>query len=70
MQRDEFEQRFSQEAAIQWKDLEEAGEVMSILLNDYSVDFDGSMYSWNTMNIDDLDVLLRKAARGSNANFG
>jgi hypothetical protein len=45
-------------------DLKEAGEVMGSILNDYSVDFDGASYSFESLNIDDLDVLLQKARRG------
>lgn len=62
--------RFDQEAPIRWIDLEAAGEVMGAMLNDYSVDFDGAMYSWGTINIDDLGVLLRFADRGRRANAG
>ena len=46
-------------------DLDEAAAVMGTMLNDYSVDFDGEMFSWKTMNIDDLTHLLRAAQRGS-----
>lgn len=63
-------ERFDQEAPIRWKDLEAAGDVMGAMLNGYSVDFDGAMYSWDTINIDDLGVLLRIADRGRRANAG
>ena len=43
--------RFQIEAPIRWKDLEEAGDLMGTILNNYSVDFDGVLYSWDTMNI-------------------
>ena len=36
-----------------------AGEI----INDYSVDFDGKTYDWETTNVDDLDVLLDRARR-------
>jgi len=56
--------RFQDEAPLHWKDLDDASQVMGVMLNDYSVDFDGEMFSWKTMNIDDLRHLLRTAARG------
>ena len=56
--------RFAKEAPITFEDLNTAGEVMGSILNDYSVDFDGEMFSWNTMNIDDLSSLLSTAAEG------
>lgn len=31
---------------------------MGSILDDYSVDFDGTSYSWETLNINDLEVLL------------
>lgn len=55
--------RLQDEAPIRWMDLDEAGNVMGGMLNDYSVDFDGEMFSWNTIGIDDLGTLLRAAAR-------
>lgn len=57
--------RLQEEAPIRWMDFDEAGKVMGGMLNDYSVDFDGEMFSWKTINIDDLGALLRAAARGS-----
>lgn len=56
--------RLQDEAPIRWVDLEEAGTVMGSIVNDYSVDFDGASYSWAALNINDLEVLLRKAALG------
>lgn len=56
--------RLHDEAPIRWNDLEEAGTLMGSILNDYSVDFDGSSYFWGTLNINDFEVLLRKAALG------
>jgi hypothetical protein len=53
--------RLQSEAAITWPELDEAAEVMGVILNDYSVDFDGAMYSWNSPS--DLRRLLRAAAR-------
>lgn len=55
--------RFQDEAPIRWMDLDEATKVMGTMLNDYSVDFDGETFAWETMNIDDLGTLLRAAAR-------
>ncbi len=57
--------RLQDEAPITWQDLDEAGVLMGRLLNDYSVDFDGVSYSWNNLNINDLEVLLRNAQRGT-----
>jgi hypothetical protein len=51
--------RLHREAAITWPDLDEAGEVMGTILNDYSVDFDGAFFSWNAP--DDLRRLLNAA---------
>lgn len=56
--------RLQDEAPIRWDDLEEAGTVMGSIVNDYSVDFDGATYCWDTLNINDLEVLLRNAALG------
>ncbi len=56
--------RLQEETPIRWVDLDEAGDVMGGMLNDCSVDFDGQMYSWKTIGIDDLSSLLRAAARG------
>jgi hypothetical protein len=56
--------RLQEEAPIRWMDLDEAGDVMGGMLNDYSVDFDGEMFAWRTVGIDDLSNLLRTAARG------
>lgn len=57
--------RLQDEAPLRWADLDEAAAAMGTMLNDYSVDFDGEMFSWKTMNIDDLKHLLRAARRGS-----
>lgn len=63
-------QRLQSEAPIKWIDLEEAGNVMGAMLNDYSVDFDGTSFAWDTLNINDLDVLLRNAKRGARKKAG
>lgn len=55
--------RMEEDAPIGWKDLEVAGEVMGKILNRYSVDYDGGVYSWKTVNIDDLRRLLSVAGR-------
>ncbi|MFZ6672994.1 hypothetical protein [Undibacterium sp. Xuan67W] len=57
-------ERLQNEAPIRWSDLANAGRIMGKVLNDYSGNFDGVMYSWDTLNINDLDILLRNAARG------
>ena len=48
--------------------MNEAGDVMGAMLNDYSVDFDGGMYSWKEP--DDLRRLLAAAGgkRGAHAD--
>lgn len=56
--------RLQNEAPLRWQDLDEAAEVMGTIINDYSVDFDGNMFSWKTMNVADLGALLRAAAKG------
>lgn len=53
--------RLHSEAAITWADLQEAGEVMGTMLNDYSVDFDGVFHSWQTPH--DLSRLLHAARK-------
>lgn len=58
-------QKLQSEAPFKWGDLEKAGNVMGAMLNDYSADFDGQLFAWDTVNIDDLDVLLRNAKRGT-----
>ncbi|MBA3593292.1 MAG: hypothetical protein H0W47_05780 [Polaromonas sp.] len=54
--------RLQNEAPIRWQELDDAAEVMGNVINDYSVDFDGNMFSWKTMNVADLGVLLQAAA--------
>lgn len=56
--------RLNDEAAITWHELDAAAEVMGSILNDYSVDFDGVFYSWNSPK--DLSRLLNAAKRGRN----
>lgn len=56
--------RLHSEAAITWIELNEAGDVMGTMLNDYSVDFDGAMFSWNAP--DDLRRLLNAARTANN----
>jgi len=53
--------RLQNEAAITWKELDEAAEAMGSVLNDYSVDFDGVFYSWASPS--DLGRLLSAAQR-------
>jgi hypothetical protein len=60
--------RLSEEAPLKWDDLDQAGDLMGRILNDYSVDFDGNSYSWSTLNIDDLSALLSAARRGTKAH--
>ena len=54
--------RLQDEAPIRWDELQEAGAAMGSIINDYSVDFDGASYFWDTVNINDIEVLLRRAA--------
>lgn len=61
-------QRLQSEAPLRWCDLEEAGDVMGAMLNSYSADFDGELFFWDTVNIGDLDVLLRNAKRSTQTN--
>ncbi len=61
--------KLQSEAPIRWDDLEEAGNVMGDMLNNYSADFDGQLFAWETVNIDDLDVLLRNAKRDTQTNI-
>lgn len=61
-------ERLQSEAPIKWIDLEEARNIMGAMLNDYSVDFDGTSFAWDTLNINDLDVILRNAKRGTCTN--
>ena len=56
--------RLQDEAPIRWDELQEAGAAMGSIINDYSVDFDGASYFWDTVNINDIEVLLRRAALG------
>lgn len=60
--------RLHSEAPIRWGDLEEAANVMIAIINDYSADFDGALFACDTLNIDDLDVLLQNAKRGTQTN--
>lgn len=53
--------RLSAEAPITWTELDEAGNVMGGMMNDYSVDFDGAMFAWNAPK--DLGRLLDAARR-------
>lgn len=63
-------QRLQSDAPIRWGDLEDAGNIMGAVLDDYSVDFDGAFFDWDTLNIDDLGVLLCSAKRGTQTNAG
>ena len=63
-------QKLQSEAPLRWGDLEEAGNVVGAMLNDYSVDFDGKSFAWDTLNIGDHDVLLRNAEHGTRTNVG
>jgi hypothetical protein len=60
--------RFNGEAPMLWKDVDQAAAVMGQILNDYSVDFDGQMFAWETLGIDDLSRLLRAAKKGRTAS--
>ncbi len=60
--------RLCTEVPILWSDLTEAGQVMGTMLNNYSSDFDGNIYAWGTIGIDDLDVLLGYANTGYSTN--
>jgi len=53
--------RLHKEATVTWADLQEAGEVMGSMLDDYSVDYDGVFHSWEAPN--DLQRLLDTAHR-------
>lgn len=57
-------EKLQREAPITWENLKQAGEVMSSILNDYSVDFDGQMFAAEVMNVDDLTRLLHAARKG------
>jgi hypothetical protein len=56
--------RLHSEASVTWAELQEAGEVMGTMLNDYSVDFDGVFHSWESPK--DLRRLLQAAAVSTN----
>lgn len=62
-------EKLQSEAPIKWIDLEEAGNVMGTILNDYSADFDGVSFVWDTLNINDFEVLLGNAKRGAKKIF-
>lgn len=55
--------RLQKEAEITWTGLEEAGNVMGEMLNNYSSDFDGVFFSWSAP--EDLRRLLSAAQRGA-----
>jgi len=60
-----FEQeRLTMEAPINWSDLEEAGQIMGQIMNDYSADFDGNTFLWSSLGIDDVNSLLNHAING------
>lgn len=59
--------RLQREAPLRWEELDEAAEVMGAIINDYSVDFDGNMFSWKTINVADLGALLYAASKGRRA---
>lgn len=61
-------QKLQSEAPLGWIDLEEAVNAMIDIINDYSADFDGALFARDTLNIGDLDVLLRNAKRGTRTN--
>lgn len=57
-------EKLQADAPIRWGDLEVAANAMIDIINGYSADFDGAFFASDTLNIDDLDVLLRNAKRG------
>ena len=56
--------RLHQDAPIKWEDLTGLGRIMGEVVNDYSIEFNGEEFSWDTINIQDLDTLLTAAQRG------
>jgi len=59
--------RLRTEAVVTWADLQEAGEVMGSILDEYSTDYDGVFHSWKAPN--DLRRLLDAAHhRGKNTD--
>jgi hypothetical protein len=56
--------KIADDAPLRWSDFDEALSVMGDIINHYSGGFDGTVYHWNTVNINDLQVLLDYAARG------
>jgi hypothetical protein len=57
-------QRLHDAAPIMWKDVDEAADVMGVMLNNYSADFDGELHAWQKIGIDDLSRLLYAASKG------
>ena len=62
-------ERIASDAPIRWGDLDAAGAQIGRFINNYSADFDGVIYDWEPVNIDDLDVLLDRAARARRDQF-
>lgn len=46
-------------APLTFPELDDIGSTLGAILNDYSVDFDGTQFSWRTIGIDDIESLLR-----------
>lgn len=53
--------RLDKEAPIRWNDLGATCALMGEIINVYSADFDGKVYTWEPININDLNVLLEYA---------
>jgi hypothetical protein len=50
--------RLADEAPLTWGDLEKVIEALADIINHYSADYDGQLFSLEPMNIKDLDYLL------------
>ncbi len=55
--------KLDEEAPLSWPQLDEAVEAMSKVLNAYSTDYDGKIYTRDPINIEDLNTLLKSAKR-------
>lgn len=63
-----FDRKALQEVApMQWDDLENILRIMSDILNRYSADYDGNIFEFRPMNINDVDVILDQLHGNRNA---
>ena len=60
--------QISKGAPIKWSDFDKVIETMKDILNNYSADYDGQLYSIEPMNISDVDYILNILYKHNQSN--